>query len=76
MSSIRSLVSECYAYVIVVILSISKIMPSCSCCTEKKLVCTVITAFSSRQSSFYIKCIKLNIRLFCNVKLVSNAEYL
>ena len=44
MSSIRSLVSKCYAYVIVVILLISKIMPSCSCCKEKKLVYIVIIA--------------------------------
>ena len=44
MPFIRSLVSKRYAYVIVVILSISKIMPSCSCCEEKKLVYVIIIA--------------------------------
>ena len=74
MPPIRSLVSERRAYTVAVILLLSKIMPSCSCCKEKKLVCVTIVAFFSCQPSSYIKCTKLNIRLSCNVKLVSDAE--
>ena len=76
MPPIRSLVSKRHAYVVVVILSLSEIMPSCSYCDEKKLVYIIIMALSSRQPFFYFKCTKSNICLSCNVKSVSNAEYI
>ena len=76
MPPIRSLAFKCYAYAVAVIFLLGEIMPSCSYCEEKKLVyITIITPFS-RQPSFYIKCIKSNICSSCNVKLVSNTEYL
>ena len=76
MPPIRSLASERRARIIAVILSLSEIMPSCSRCAEKKLVYITITALFSRQPSSYIKCTKLNIHLSCNVKSVSDTEYL
>ena len=76
MPPIRSLASKRCAYTVAVILLLGKIIPSCSCCKEKKLVYIVIVAFSSRQPSFYIKCTKSNIYLSCNVRLVSNAKCL
>jgi len=41
---------------------------------EKKLVYIAITALSSRQSSSYAKCTKLNMRLFYNIRSVFNAK--
>ena len=73
---IRSLASKRRAYIVVVILLLSEIMPSSSCCEEKKLVYIIITAYFNRQLSSYIECTKLNIHLSCNIKLVSNVEYL
>ena len=73
--SVRSLVSERRARVIAVILLLGEIMPTCSRCVLKGLVYIIIIALLSRQSSFYTKCIKLNIRLSCNIKLVSNTKY-
>ena len=76
MPFIRSLASKCHAYAVAVILSLGEIMPSYSYCNKKKLVYIIIIAPFSHQSSSYIKCIKLNIHLSCNVRLVSNAEYI
>ena len=76
MPPIRSSSSAYYTKLVAVILLLSKIMPSCSYCKEKKLVCVAIMAFSSHQPSFYIKCTKSNIHLSYNVRLVSNAKYL
>ena len=76
MPPIRFLVSKRRAYTIAVILLLGEIMPSYSYCNEKKLVCIIIVALFGRQPSSYFKCTKLNIRLSCNVKLVSNVEYL
>ena len=45
MPFIRSLVSEYYAYIIAVILLLSKIMPIYSYYTKKKLVYIIIIAF-------------------------------
>ena len=73
---IRSLASKCYIYIILVILLLSKIMPIYSCYTKKKLVCIIIIAPSNYQTFFYFKCIKSNIHLFCNVKLILDAKYL
>ena len=45
MPFIRSLVFKCYAYMVAVILLLSKIIPTCSCCVLKGLVYVVIIAF-------------------------------
>ena len=76
MPPIRSLASAYCAKLVAVILLLSEIMPSCSYCKEKKLVYIAIITPFSHQPFSYIKCIKLNIRLSCNVRSVSNAEYL
>ena len=76
MPPIRSLVSKHRAYTVAVILLLGKIIPTYSCCIEKKLVYITIVAPSSHQPSFYIKYTKLNIHLFCNIKSVSNTKYL
>ena len=74
MPSIRSLVSKRRAYTVAVIFLLSEIMPSYSCCEEKKLVYIIIAALFSHQPSSCIKCTKLNIRLSCNIRLVSNTK--
>ena len=76
MPLIRFLASKCRAYTIAVIFLLGEIIPTYSCCVEKKLVYIIIIAPSSRQPFFYIKCTKLNICLSCNIKLVSDAECL
>ena len=76
MPLIRSLASECCIYTVAVILLLGEIMPSCSYCEEKKLVYIIIIAPSSHQPSFYVKCTKLNIYLSCNVRSVSDTEYI
>ena len=76
MPPIKSSASKRHAHAVAVILSFGEIMPSYSYCKEKKLVYIIITAFFNRQPSSYIKCTKSNIHLSCNVKSVSNAEYI
>ena len=68
--------AHCYAYVVAVILLLGKIIPTCSCCADKKLVCIAITAPFGRQPSSCSKCTSVNMRLSCNVRLVSDAEYI
>ena len=75
MPSIRSLASKRRAYTVAVILLLGKIMPSCSCYEEKKLVYIVIIVPFNHQPSFCIKCIKSNIYSSCNIRLVSDAKY-
>ena len=74
MPSVRFLASEHRAYVVTVILLFGKIMPTCSCYVLKGLVYIIIIALLGRQPSFYTKYTKLNICLFCDVRLVSNAK--
>ena len=76
MPPIRSSASKRRAYIVVVILLLGEIMPSYSCCKEKKLVYITIVALFSRQPSFYVKCTKSNIYLSCNVRLVFDAKYM
>ena len=76
MPFIRYLASTYYTKLMAMILLLSKIMLSYSYCKEKKLVYIIIITPSSRQPSFYIKCTKLNICLFYNIKSVSNTKYL
>ena len=44
MPFIRFLASKRHAYIVAVILLLSKIMPMCSYYTKKKLVCVIIMA--------------------------------
>ena len=74
MPFIRSLVSKHYTYIVAVILSLSKIMPTYSYCVLKGLVYIIIIAPLSRQPSFYTKYTKSNMRSSYNIKLVSNAK--
>ena len=72
---IKSSAFKRYAYIVAVILLLSKIMPTCSCCVLKGLVYITIIASLGCQPSSYIECTKLNIHLSCDVSLVSNAKY-
>ena len=76
MTFIKSLASKRRAYTVAVILLLGEIMPSYSYYEEKKLVYIIIITPSSCQPFFYIKCTKLNIHLSCNIKSVSNTEYI
>ena len=64
----------CYFKLVAVILLLGKIMPTYSYYMEKGLVYIVIIALLGCQLSFYIKCIKLNMRSSYNVYLVSNTK--
>ena len=75
MPLVRSLVSKRCAYIVLVILLLSEIMPIYSCCAEKKLVYIIIITPFSHQPSSCVKCVKLNMYLSYNVRLVSNTEY-
>ena len=78
MLPVRSLVFKRTAYyfkLVAVILLLGEIIPTYSYYVEKGLVYIAIMAFLNRQPSSYIKCTKLNICLFCDVRLVSNAKY-
>ena len=75
MPPIRSLVSKYRARVVTIILLLSKIMPTYSRYVLKGLMYIIIIAPLSCQPFFYIKCIKLNMRLSCNIKLIFNAKY-
>ena len=76
MPFIRSLAFKRYAHIIAVILLLSKIMPTYSCCVLKGLVYIIIIAPLSCQPFSYTKYTKLNIRLSCDVRLVSNTKYI
>ena len=76
MPFIRSLVSKCRAYIVLVILLFGKIIPIYLRCAKKKLVYIIIIAPFSHQLSFYLECTKSNIYLSCNIKLVLDAKYL
>ena len=75
MPLIRFSASKRRAYVIAVILLLGEIMPTYSYCILKGLVYIIIIALLSHQLFFYTKCTKLNMRLSCNIKSVSNAKY-
>ena len=76
MPLIRSLASKRRAYVILVIFLLGEIMPIYSRYAKKKLVYIVITVLFSHQPSFCVKCTKSNMCSSCNIRLVSDAEYL
>ena len=75
MPFIRSLAFKRRAYIVAVILLLSEIMPTYSCCVLKGLVYIIIIAFLGCQPFFYAKYIKLNMRLSCDVKSVSITKY-
>ena len=75
MPPVRSSASKRRTYIVAVILLLGEIMPTCSCCVLKGLVYIAIIAPLGRQPSFYTKCTKSNMRLSCNVRLVSNTKY-
>ena len=74
MPPIRFLASKHRAYIVAIILLLSKIMPTYSYCVLKGLVYIAIIAPLSHQPSSYTEYTKLNIHLSCNIRLVSNAE--
>ena len=76
MPFIRFLVFKHHACTVAVILLLGEIMPSYSYYKEKKLVYIIIIAPFSRQPSFCVKCIKLNIHLSYNIRSVLNAKYI
>ena len=67
MPPVRSLASGHRAYIVAVILLLSKIIPTYSRCAKKKLVCVIIIAPFSCQPSSYSEYIKLNMRLSCDI---------
>ena len=79
MPFIRSLAFKYLAYcfkLVAIILLLGKIILTYFYCAEKGLVYITIIALFSRQPSSCTKCTKLNIRLSCNIYLVSNAKYI
>ena len=64
------------ARVVAVILLLREIMSTYFYCILKGLICIIIIAFLNRQPSSYTECTKLNMRLFCNIKLIFNMEYI
>ena len=76
MPFIRFLASERCAYIISIILLLSKIMPLYFYYTKKKLVYIIIAVLFSYQPSSCSKYTKLNIHLSYNIRSVSDTEYL
>ena len=75
MPLVRSSAFKRCAYVVAIIFLLSKIIPTYSCYVLKGLVYIIIIAPLGRQSSFYTKYTKLNIRSSYDIRLVSNAKY-
>ena len=71
---IRFLASKRRTYIVAVILLFSEIMPTYSCYILKGLVYIIIIALLGCQPSSYTKYTKLNICLFCNIRLVFNIK--
>ena len=76
MPFVRFLASKRYLRLVLLILSFSKIMPSCSYYVEKRLSYIMILVLFSRQSSSYAKCTRTNILSSYNIYLVSTAKYM
>ena len=75
MPFIRSLVSKRYTYIVAIILSLGKIMPTYFYYVLKGLVYIAIMSPFGRELSFYAKCTKLNMRLSYNIRSISNIKY-
>jgi len=56
-----------YTYTVTFLFLSNKVILLYSRCEKKGLIYIAITAPSSRQPSFYIKCTKSNIRLSCDI---------
>ena len=76
MPFIRFSASKRCICVVAVILLLSKIIPTYSCCVLKGLVYIIIIALFSRQPFSYTKCIKLNMYSSCDIKSVFNTKYI
>ena len=76
MPFIRSLASKRCTYIVAIIFLLSKIMPTCSYCVLKGLVYIIIIALLGYQPSSYTKYTKLNMRLSCDIRLVSNIKFM
>ena len=63
-----------YFKLVAVIFLLGKIIPTYFYYIEKGLIYVVIIAPLGRQPSFYIKCTKLNMRLSCDIRSVSNIK--
>ena len=63
-----------YFKLVAVILLLSKIMLFYSWYAEKGLVYIAIIVLFSCQPSVYTECTKLNIRLSCDIRFISNAK--
>ena len=75
MPFIRSITSRRHNKLMLLILSINKVMPSCSYYIKKGLLYIAIISPFSCQLLSYAKCITTNIYSFYNIYLVSNAKY-
>ena len=71
-----SIASIYCAVLVALILSVSKIMPFCSYCVKKGLVCVTITALSGCQPLSCTKYTKSNIYVSCNIYFVLSAKYI
>ena len=75
MPFIRSITFKRYTLLAIFISLDREIMSPYSCYAKKGLVYIAIIDFSSRQSSSYTKCIKLNTRALYNMRLISLNKY-
>src|SRR6266700_4453360 len=71
-----SVASMHYTTLIALILSINKVMPSCSYYIKKGLVYITIAALFSHQHLSYAEYIKVNMHLSYNVHSISNTKYI
>ena len=67
MPFIRSSASDCYNRLVTIIFLLDEVMPLCSHCEEKKLVCVAIAVLTGCQPSSCVECIWVNMQLSCNV---------
>ena len=76
MPLIRFSASKRRTRVVAVIFLFGEIMPTYSYYVLKGLVYIIIIAPLGCQPSSYTKCTKLNMRLSCDIRLVSNIKYI
>ena len=75
MPPVRSTAFRHHNKLMLLILSISKVMPSYSYYIKKGLLYIMIASSSSRQPSSYTKCTTINIHLSYNIRSVFNTKY-
>ena len=76
MPPIRFSALERCLWLVLLIFSLSKIMPLCSHYMEKRLSYIAISAPFSRQPFSCTKCTRVNMQLSYNIYLVSAAKYI